>query len=42
MYKTDDFWDPKHYDLIINTYSHAPRDTLDLVLQELGYYKNNK
>jgi len=42
MYKTDDFWDPKHYDLIIDTYSHAPRETLDLVLQELGYYKNNK
>ncbi len=41
MYQTDNFWDPKHYDLIINTYSHSPRETLDLVLQALGYYKNN-
>ncbi len=41
MYKVDDFWDPKHYDLIINTYAHGPRETLDLVLQALGYYKNN-
>lgn len=41
MYKTDDFWDPKHYDLIINTYSHGPRETLDLVLQALGYYTAN-
>jgi cytidylate kinase len=41
MYQTDDFWDPKHYDLVINTYSHGPRETLDLVLQALGYYKKN-
>ncbi|MBI5465205.1 cytidylate kinase family protein [Candidatus Gottesmanbacteria bacterium] len=36
-----DFWDPKYYDLVINTYSHAPTETLDIVLQALGYYKNN-
>lgn len=41
MYNTDDFWDPKHYDLIINTYSHGPRETLDLVLQALGYFSAN-
>lgn len=41
MYKTEDFWDPKHYDLIINTYSHGPGQTLELVLQALGYYKVN-
>ncbi|MBI5620855.1 cytidylate kinase family protein [Candidatus Gottesmanbacteria bacterium] len=41
MYKTDDFWDPKHYDLIINTYSHGPLETLDLVLQALGYFSAN-
>lgn len=41
MYGTDDFWDPKHYDLIINTYSHGPTETLDLVLQALGYYAAN-
>lgn len=40
MYKTRDFWDPKHYDLVINTYSHGPKETLDLVLQALGYYNN--
>jgi len=38
MYKTKDFWDPKHYDLVINTYSHGPKETLDVVLQALGYY----
>lgn len=40
MYATRDFWDPKHYDLVINTYSHGPKETLDLVLQALGYYNN--
>ena len=38
MYGTDDFWDPRHYDLVINTYSHGPTETLDIVLQALGYY----
>lgn len=42
MYGTDDFWDPKHYDLVINTYSHGPTETLDIVLQSLGYYNNGK
>ena len=41
MYKTSDFWDPKYYDLIINTYSHGPGQTLEIVLQALGYYKVN-
>ncbi len=41
MYGTDDFWDPKHYDLVINTYSHGPKETLDLVLQAMGYYAAN-
>lgn len=39
MYDTEDFWDIKYYDLVINTYSHGPGQTLDLVLQALGYYK---
>jgi predicted cytidylate kinase len=38
---TNDFWDPKHYDLIINTYSHGPQETLNLVLQALGYFTAN-
>lgn len=42
MYGVEDFWDPKHYDLIINTYSHGPRETLDLVLQALGYFNNHE
>ena len=37
-----DFWDTKYYDLVINTYSHGPTETLDIVLQALGYYQNNK
>jgi cytidylate kinase len=37
MYGVTDFWDPKYYDLVINTYSNGPKETLDLVLQALGY-----
>lgn len=40
MYGVDDFWDPKHYDLVINTYSHGPMETLNLVLQALGYFQH--
>ncbi len=36
-----DFWDPKHYDLVLNTYSHGPQETLGVVLQALGYYTAN-
>lgn len=42
MYHTNDFWNPKYYDLIINTYSHGPQETLDLVLQALGYFNNHQ
>jgi predicted cytidylate kinase len=38
MYGVDDFWDPKYYDLVINTYSHGPTEVRDIVLQSLGYY----
>ncbi|MDO8451626.1 MAG: cytidylate kinase family protein [bacterium] len=41
MYGVDDFWDSRHYDLVINTYSHGPIETLNLVLQALGYFGNN-
>ncbi len=41
LYKVSDFWDPKYYDLVINTYSHGPSQTLGLVLQALGYYDAN-
>jgi len=36
-----DFWDVKYYDLVINTYSHGPMETLNLVLQALGYFSAN-
>lgn len=32
MYGVTDFWDPKYYDLVIDTYSNGPKQTLDLVL----------
>lgn len=41
MYGVTDFWDPKYYDLVINTYSHGPKETLNLVLQALGYFTAN-
>ncbi len=41
LYGVTDFWDPKYYDLVINTYSHGPTETLNLVLQALGYYSAN-
>ena len=37
MYGVTDFWDPKYYDLVIDTYSNGPKETLDLVLQKLGH-----
>jgi len=41
MYGVNDFWDPKYYDLVLNTYSHGPRETVNLVLQALGYFTAN-
>lgn len=35
MYGVDDFWDPKYYDIVINTYSNGPKETLDLVLHSI-------
>lgn len=29
------YWDSKYYDLVINTYSHNPEDSLELVLKKL-------
>lgn len=36
LYHTHDFWNPKLYDLIIDTYRNGPSETLDLVLQAIG------
>lgn len=41
LYNVNDFWDSKYYDLVINTYSHGPRETLNLVLQAIGYFSVN-
>ena len=44
MYAGDDqnwvYWDPKYYDLVVNTYSHNPEESLNLVLEKLGYKKD--
>lgn len=42
MYGVSDFWDPKYYDIVINTYSHGPKETVNIVLQALGYFENTK
>lgn len=39
LYHTRDFWNPNLYDLVINTYTSGPDETLELVLQAIGYYK---
>jgi cytidylate kinase len=36
MYGVTDFWDPKYYDMVIDTYSNGPKETLDMVLAALG------
>jgi predicted cytidylate kinase len=37
LYGTRDFWNPKLYDLVIDTYHNGPTETLNLALQALGY-----
>ncbi|HSW96646.1 MAG TPA: cytidylate kinase family protein [Candidatus Saccharimonadales bacterium] len=32
-------WDTKYYDLVINTYSHNPEETLRLALEGIGFKK---
>ncbi len=31
------YWNPKYYDLIINTYDHNAEESLELVLKKIGY-----
>ncbi len=33
------YWDPKYYDLLVNTYSLTKQGTLDYVLEKLGFVK---
>ncbi len=37
LYGHYDFWDPKYYDLIIDTYSSGPMETVGKVLDKMGY-----
>jgi len=37
LYGDYDFWDPEYFDLVIDTYSSGPIQTLGKVLDKLGY-----
>jgi len=37
LYGDYDFWDPKEFDLVIDTYKTGPVEALDLVLNKLHY-----
>ncbi len=37
LYGDYDFWDPKYYDLVIDTYSCGPMETMGKVLDQLGH-----
>lgn len=37
IYGDHDFWDPKAFDLVIDTYSSGPMETLGKVLDAVGY-----
>ncbi len=39
LYGTRDFWNPKLYDLVIDTFKNGPTETLNLVLNSIGYQK---
>lgn len=34
------YWDRKYYDFVVNTYSHNAEESLNLVLEKLGYSKS--
>ena len=31
------YWDKKYYDLVVNTFTHNPVESVDLVLEKIGY-----
>lgn len=39
LYHTRDFWNPRLYDLIIDTYKNGPTETLEIALKAIGYYQ---
>lgn len=40
LYGNYDFWDPKYFDLVINTYKSGQLETVGKVLDEIGYKGN--
>jgi cytidylate kinase len=38
IYGDYEFWDPKYYDLVIDTYSSGPFETMGKVLDKLGHH----
>lgn len=41
LYGNYDFWDPKYFDLVIDTFSLGPMETMGRVLDKLGYRNGN-
>lgn len=37
LYGDYDFWDPKYFDLVIDTYASGATETLDIALDKIGY-----
>ena len=37
LYGKFNFWDPKYYNLVVDTYSSGPLETLGIILDKLGY-----
>lgn len=37
LYGDYEFWEPKYYDLVIDTYASGPMETAGIVLDKLGY-----
>lgn len=42
LYGHHDFWNPKYYDLVIDTFACGPMETLGKVLDKLGYKVTSK
>jgi cytidylate kinase len=39
LYGEQDFWDPRNFDVVIDTYQTGPMESLGAVLDKLGYKK---
>jgi len=42
LYKTANFWNRRFYDLVIDTYTNGPTQTLEIALQAISYYPQTK